>query len=35
MEWMNYKTVDDDFWGFGGQEEEILEDIDDSIWANW
>ncbi len=26
---------DDDFWGFDGQEEEILEDIDTSIWEGW
>jgi hypothetical protein len=29
------KMDDDDFWGFGGEEEEILEDIDDSIWGDW
>jgi hypothetical protein len=35
MEWISKMTQDDDFWGFGGEEEEILEDIDDSIWNSW
>ena len=32
---MIYKIDDDDFWGFGGQEEEILEDVDEYIWDSW
>jgi hypothetical protein len=32
---MNVKTLDDDFWGFGGEEEEILEDVDEYIWNGW